>query len=138
MLCVTAKLCILVTAIFSRLMEFLGNISTADVSSTNLVRKCQSTNRLFVITAKRTTPNLVPWGIPPQGVYHLGYTTIWVKFLQPLLPAYDQPKRQRIKFHKLTEVIYLGYMLTFESCCGGIKVTSYYHKGIWLLRQNQI
>ena len=52
-------------------MEFLGNISTADVSFTNLVRKCQSTNRLFVITAKWTTPNLVPWGIPPLKVFHL-------------------------------------------------------------------
>ena len=71
MLCVTAKLCIVDTAILRRLMEFLGNISTADASSTNLVRKCQSTNRLFVITAKRTTPNLVPWGIPPLKVFHL-------------------------------------------------------------------
>ena len=88
MLCVTAKLCILDTYILSKLMEFLANISTADVSSTNLVRKCQSTNRLFVITAKRTTPNLVPWGIPPLN-------SIWIKFLQLLLPAYDQPKSHR-------------------------------------------
>ena len=53
-------------------MEFLGSTSTADVSSTNfIVRKCQSTNRLFVITAKRTTPTLVPWGIPPLKVFPL-------------------------------------------------------------------
>ena len=72
MLCVTAKLCKLDTATLSRLIEFLGNISTADdVSSTKLVRMCQSTNRLFVITENRTTPDLVPWGIPPPKVCHL-------------------------------------------------------------------
>ena len=71
MLWVTAKLCTLDTAILGRLMKFRGNISTVDVSSTNFVRKCQSTNRLFVITANRTTPNLFPWGMPPLKVFHL-------------------------------------------------------------------
>ena len=37
----------------------------ADVSSTNLIRSCQSANCLLVITVKRITPNLVPFGTPP-------------------------------------------------------------------------
>ena len=35
------------------------------MSSTNFILRCQSLRRLFVITANRITPNLVPWGIPP-------------------------------------------------------------------------
>ena len=49
----------------SRLIEFLGSISMADVSSTNLTPKCQSAKRLFVIIVKSITPSLVPWGTPP-------------------------------------------------------------------------
>ena len=44
---------------------FLRIISTALVSSTNLMRRRQSDNSLLVITLKRSTPNLVPWGTPP-------------------------------------------------------------------------
>ena len=47
----------------SRLIEFLGSISMADISSTNLTLKCQSAERLFVIIAKSITPSFVPWGI---------------------------------------------------------------------------
>ena len=40
------------TAELSRLIEFLGSISMADVSFTNLTLGCQSAKRLFVIIVK--------------------------------------------------------------------------------------
>ena len=33
-----------------------------------LMRRRQSESSLFVITVKRITPNLVPWGTPPFSV----------------------------------------------------------------------
>ncbi len=53
-----------------RLMEFLGSISKAEVSSTNLILNGQSAISPFVITANRMTPNFVPCGIPPLTVLH--------------------------------------------------------------------
>ena len=52
----------------SKLGEFLGIISRALVSSTYLMRSRQSDSSLFVITVKRITPSLVPWGTPPFSV----------------------------------------------------------------------
>ena len=49
----------------SKLIELLGSISMADVSSTNLTLKCQSAKRLFVVIVKSITPRLVLWGTPP-------------------------------------------------------------------------
>ena len=49
-------------------MEFLGSISKAEVSSTNLILNGQSAISPFVITANRVTPNFVPCGIPPLTV----------------------------------------------------------------------
>ena len=49
----------------SRLIEFLGSISMADVSSRNLTLRGQSAKRLFVIIMKSITPSLTPWGRPP-------------------------------------------------------------------------
>ena len=63
MLPATAKLFVVLAAITSKLIEFLGIISKADVSSTNLMRKFQPSNRSLVIMLKRITPNLVPCGI---------------------------------------------------------------------------
>ena len=63
--CSIAKVWMSFTAIWSRLIPFLGSISRAVVSSTNFILRCQSLRRLFVIIANRITPNLVPWGIPP-------------------------------------------------------------------------
>ncbi len=51
-------------------MEFLGSISKAEVSSTNLILNGQSAISPFVITANRMTPNFVPCGIPPSTVLH--------------------------------------------------------------------
>ncbi len=51
-------------------MEFLGSISKAEVSSTNLILNGQSAISPFVITANRMTPNFVPCGIPPLTVLH--------------------------------------------------------------------
>ena len=52
----------------SKLIELLGIISKAVVSSTNLMRRCQSHRHLFVITAKTITPSFVPMGTPPFRV----------------------------------------------------------------------
>ena len=52
---------------FIKLVEFLGIISKAVVSSTNFVLKFQSTRSSLVITENNITPNLVPCGIPPFG-----------------------------------------------------------------------
>ena len=49
--------------------EFLGIMSRADVSSTNLIRRCQSDSSLLVVTVKRITSSLVPLGIPPVSVF---------------------------------------------------------------------
>ena len=49
----------------SRLIEFLGSISMADVSSRNSTLRGQSAKRLFVIIMKSITPSLTPWGRPP-------------------------------------------------------------------------
>ena len=59
------------TAVFKRLIEFLGIISRPDVSSTNLTRKHQSDSSLFVITVERIIPSLVPWDTPPFSVLQL-------------------------------------------------------------------
>ena len=50
-------------------MEFLGRTSTAVVSSTNIVRRCQWCRRRFVITANKMTSSFVPCGIPPLSVF---------------------------------------------------------------------
>ena len=47
-----------------KLIEFLGIISKAVVSATNLIRRCQSDRSLFVMTVKKITPSFVPWGTP--------------------------------------------------------------------------
>ena len=57
------------TATFSKLITFLGRISNAVVSSTNLILKCQSRKRLLVITANKITTSFVPCGIPPLGYF---------------------------------------------------------------------
>ena len=57
-LCSIANVWMSFTAIWSRLIPFLGSISSAVVSSTNFILRCQSLRRLFVITANRITPNL--------------------------------------------------------------------------------
>ena len=44
----------------SRLIEFLGSISIADLTLSNLTLRCQSAKRLFVIIVKSITPSLVP------------------------------------------------------------------------------
>ena len=49
----------------SRLIEFLGSISMADLSSRNSTLSGQSAKRLFVIIMKSITPSLIPWGTPP-------------------------------------------------------------------------
>ena len=49
---------------FSRLIEFLGMISIAEVSPTNLMCNFQSDNSLSVITEKRITLSFVPRGTP--------------------------------------------------------------------------
>ena len=49
----------------SRLIEFLGSISMADVSSRNSTLRGQSAKRLFVIIMKSIIPSLTPWGRPP-------------------------------------------------------------------------
>ena len=48
-------------------MLFLGMISNAVVSSTNLMRNFQKRGRLLVMIVNRITPYLVPRGIPPLG-----------------------------------------------------------------------
>ena len=40
------------------------------LSSTNLVRRFQSSNKSLVIMLKRITPKLVPCGIPPLRCFH--------------------------------------------------------------------
>ena len=52
MLWFTEKLWMSETAELSRLIEFLGSISMADVSFTNLTLGRQSAKRLFVIIVK--------------------------------------------------------------------------------------
>ena len=49
----------------SRLILLLGKISSAVVSSTNLVLKLHYFSRLLVITINKMTPSFVPSGIPP-------------------------------------------------------------------------
>ena len=63
-----AKLLISEAKTLSRLIEFLGIISKAVVSSTNLMRRCQWHRNLFVITAKTITPSFAPWSTPPFRV----------------------------------------------------------------------
>ena len=63
-----AKLWMSEATTLSKLGEFLGIISRALVSSTYLMRSRQSDSSLFVITVKRITPSLVPWGTPPFSV----------------------------------------------------------------------
>ena len=55
---------------FIKLVEFLGIVSKAVVSSTNFVLKFQSMRSSLVITENNITPNLVPCGIPPFGDFH--------------------------------------------------------------------
>ena len=52
----------------SKLGEFIGIILRALVSLAYLMPTGQSDSSLFVITIKRITPNLVPWGTPPFSV----------------------------------------------------------------------
>ena len=66
----------------SKLGEFLGIISRALVSSTYLMRSRQSDSSLFVITVKRITPSLVPWGTPRFSVCNIH---IFLSFLGSLL-----------------------------------------------------
>ena len=54
----------------SRLALFLGIISRAVVSSTNFILRFHERNKLFVMIVNKMTPNLVPCGIPPLGVFH--------------------------------------------------------------------
>ena len=63
-----AKLLISEAKTLSKLIEFLGIISKAVVSSTNLMRRCQWHRNLFVITAKTITPSFAPWSTPPFRV----------------------------------------------------------------------
>ena len=65
-----AKLLISEAKTLSKLVEFLGIISKAVVSSTNLMRRCQSHRNLFVVTgtAKTITPSFGPWSTPPFRV----------------------------------------------------------------------
>ena len=63
-----AKLLISEAKTLSKLIEFLGMISKAVVSSTNLMRRCQWYRNLFVITAKTITPSFAPWSTPPFRV----------------------------------------------------------------------
>ena len=65
-------------------MEFLGRISTAVVSSTNFVRRCQWRRRRFVITANKMTPSFVPCGIPPLSVFQSANVS-------PMLTAWLRP-----------------------------------------------
>ena len=44
-----------------RLIEFLGIISRPDVSSTNLIRRCQSDSSLFVTLNTYTPSNIVKY-----------------------------------------------------------------------------
>ena len=48
---------------------FLGIISRAVVSSTNFILRFRGRNKLFVMIVNKMTPNLVPCGIPPLGVF---------------------------------------------------------------------
>ena len=66
----------------SKLGEFPGIISRALVSSTYLMRSRQSDSSLFVITVKRITPSLVPWGTPRFSVCNIH---IFLSFLGSLL-----------------------------------------------------
>jgi hypothetical protein len=70
MLCSLANSCISESAKLRRLIEFLGIISRAEVSSTNFVRRRQLASKLFVMTIKSTSPSLVPCGIPLFRVCH--------------------------------------------------------------------
>ena len=45
--------------------EYLGTISRAEVSSTNLILPGQSLSRELMRTANNNGPNFVPWGRPP-------------------------------------------------------------------------
>ena len=40
------------------------------VSSTNFILRFHERNKLFVMIVNKMTPNLVPCGIPPLGVFH--------------------------------------------------------------------
>ena len=73
----------------SRLIEFQGSISMADVSSTNLTLKCQSAKRLFVIIVKSITPSLVPWGTPLSRNSNL---IVLHLFLQPAVCLLGTPQ----------------------------------------------
>ena len=63
-----AKLLISEAKTLSRLIEFLGIISKAVVSSTDLMRRCQWHRNLSVITAKTITTSFAPWSTPPFRV----------------------------------------------------------------------
>ena len=88
-LCLMENLWISLTAIFSKLIPFLGRISNTVVSSTNLILKCQSRKRLLVITANKITPSFVPCGIPPLGDFQS------VREF-PILTACDLPVRMAL------------------------------------------
>ena len=77
-----AKLWMSEATTLSKLGEFLGIISRALVSSTYLMRSRQSDSSLFVITVKRITPSLVPWGTPRFSVCNIH---IFLSFLGSLL-----------------------------------------------------
>ena len=49
----------------SRLILFLGKISSAVVLSTNLILKFHSFSRLLIITVNKMTPSFVPRGLVP-------------------------------------------------------------------------
>ena len=75
------------TATFSKLIPFLGRISNAVLSSTNLFFKCHLHKRLLVITANKMTPSFVPCGIPPLGDFQSDREL-------PILTAWDLPVRE--------------------------------------------
>ena len=88
-LCSIENLWISLTATFSKLIPFLGRISNAVVSSTNLILKCQSRKRLLVITANKITPSFVPCGIPLLGDFQSDREF-------PILTACDLPVRKAL------------------------------------------
>ena len=111
--------------------EFLGIISRALVSSTYLMRSRQSDSSLFVITVKRITPSLVPWGTPRFSVCNihiflsflgslLKQCTLFEIFLQfSLSPPYTKLKLGKILDTRTRPTLFVGWGEGVEPVCIG-------------------
>ena len=89
MLLQAANLWVSSTMNFIKDGEFLGMISRAVKSSTNLARGPHVDRRSFTITANRIGPSLVPCGIPP-------HRTLMVELAFPILVNCDLPWRNDV------------------------------------------